>query len=43
MNADTALVVIDAQIGVGGEAYHHDEVLRTSMCCSLLPAVAGRQ
>jgi nicotinamidase-related amidase len=27
MSADTALVVIDAQIGVVGEAYHHDEVL----------------
>jgi nicotinamidase-related amidase len=27
MNTDTALVVIDAQIGVVGEAYHHDEVL----------------
>jgi nicotinamidase-related amidase len=27
MNADTALVVIDVQNGVVGEAYHHDEVL----------------
>src|SRR6266516_1790547 len=27
MSADTALVVSDAQIGVVGEAYHHDEVL----------------
>src|SRR5712692_7136218 len=27
MSTDTALVVIDAQIGVVGEAYHHDEVL----------------
>src|SRR5579863_7497618 len=27
MSKDTALVVIDAQIGVVGEAYHHDEVL----------------
>jgi nicotinamidase-related amidase len=27
MSAETALVVIDAQIGVVGEAYHHDEVL----------------
>src|SRR6059058_156116 len=27
MNTNTALVVIDAQIGVVGEAYHHDEVL----------------
>ena len=27
MSADTALVVIDAQIGVVGEAYRHDEVL----------------
>src|SRR5205085_12412258 len=27
MSADTAVVVIDAQIGVVGEAYHHDEVL----------------
>ena len=27
MNVDTALVVIDAQMGVVGEAYHHDEVL----------------
>jgi nicotinamidase-related amidase len=27
MNTDTALIVIDAQIGVVGEAYHHDEVL----------------
>lgn len=26
MNADTALIVIDVQIGVVGEAYHHDEV-----------------
>ncbi len=28
MSTDTALVVIDAQIGVVGEAYHHDEVLQ---------------
>jgi nicotinamidase-related amidase len=27
MSTDTALVVIDAQIGVVGEAYHHDDVL----------------
>ena len=27
MSTDTALVVIDAQIGVVGEAYHRDEVL----------------
>ncbi len=27
MNADTALVVIDVQVGVVGEAYHRDEVL----------------
>lgn len=27
MNAETALVIIDAQVGVVGEAYHHDEVL----------------
>lgn len=27
MSTDTALVVIDAQMGVVGEAYHHDEVL----------------
>jgi nicotinamidase-related amidase len=27
MSEETALVVIDAQIGVVGEAYHHDEVL----------------
>src|SRR5258708_1489811 len=27
MNANTALVIIDAQIGVVGEAYHHDKVL----------------
>lgn len=27
MNTDTALLVIDAQIGVVGEAYHHDEIL----------------
>src|SRR3989442_3435862 len=27
MSSDTALVVIDAQIGVVGEAYHHNEVL----------------
>lgn len=27
MRTDTALVVIDAQVGVVGEAYHHDEVL----------------
>ncbi len=27
MSTDTALVIIDAQIGVVGEAYHHDEVL----------------
>jgi nicotinamidase-related amidase len=27
MSKDTALVVIDAQMGVGGEAYNHDEVL----------------
>ncbi len=27
MNTDTALVVIDAQMGVVGEAYHRDEVL----------------
>ena len=27
MNVDTALLVIDAQMGVVGEAYQHDEVL----------------
>ncbi|HLX39206.1 MAG TPA: isochorismatase family protein, partial [Ktedonobacteraceae bacterium] len=27
MSMDTALVVIDAQVGVVGEAYHHDEVM----------------
>jgi nicotinamidase-related amidase len=27
MSTDTALIVIDAQVGVVGAAYHHDEVL----------------
>jgi nicotinamidase-related amidase len=27
MSVDTALVVIDAQVGVVGEAYHHEEIL----------------
>jgi nicotinamidase-related amidase len=27
MSKDTALIVIDAQMGVVGEAYHHDEIL----------------
>ncbi len=32
MSADTTLVVIDAQIGVVGEAYRHDEVLDNINC-----------
>ncbi|MFL5702298.1 MAG: hypothetical protein ACJ8AG_05645 [Ktedonobacteraceae bacterium] len=40
MSTDTALVVIDAQIGVVGEAYHHDEVLENTLYEVLL-RVAG--